>query len=438
MIIEQHYDEEVLIGLLEEAEHDTHVPGCETCAGTLESLRDLTGALRDDSVWDERVLSESPSTQTSNMLRAFAQRAKVEDAEAATIAPKLIATPSMIQAHPEWRTAGVVRRLLTVVDEKNFSDPKLAADLAALAVEVAESLDATQYPHDTVMKLRAMAWGEHGYALYFIDLYQQSLEAFDKSDEFLRRCSVADFESAEVALHRAQVFGILEQIESALTLAGRAREVFRRHGAARREAAADATIATLLMRVRRFAEALPIHQRIAADQRIDATSRALALHNAAICLGELSRLEEAKRSFVQAISEFERLQIGSMRSRSRWLFARILLSEGAWEKALPVFEAVRSEFAEADLFHEVALVSVDIAENLLMLGRGLEVIPFCQQAMDYFAKAGLAYTAGALTALAYLTEAAQAQTLTRTALRHVRGYFEVLPKQPQLLFAYPT
>ncbi|HEX9492240.1 MAG TPA: hypothetical protein VGA33_03160, partial [Thermoanaerobaculia bacterium] len=61
MIIEQHYDEEVLIGLLEEADHDSHVPGCETCAGTLESLRDLTGALRDNSVWDERQLSETPA-----------------------------------------------------------------------------------------------------------------------------------------------------------------------------------------------------------------------------------------------------------------------------------------------------------------------------------------------------------------------------------------
>ena len=32
MIIEQHYDEEVLIGLLEAADRDSHVPGCETCA----------------------------------------------------------------------------------------------------------------------------------------------------------------------------------------------------------------------------------------------------------------------------------------------------------------------------------------------------------------------------------------------------------------------
>src|SRR5438067_8217337 len=123
MIIEHHYDEEVLIGLLEEPDHDSHVPGCETCAGTLESLRDLTSALRDNSVWDERQLSETPAPKTTNMLRAFAERTKAEDAAAATIVPRLIAAPAMIQVHPEWRTAGVVRKLLAVVDEKNFSEP---------------------------------------------------------------------------------------------------------------------------------------------------------------------------------------------------------------------------------------------------------------------------------------------------------------------------
>src|SRR6266702_3921342 len=146
MIIEQHYDEEVLIGLLEEADHDSHVPGCDTCAGTLESLRDLTSALRDNSVWDERQLSETPAPKTTNMLRAFAERTKAEDAAAGPIVAKLIAAPAMIQVHPEWRTAGVVRKLLAQLIETNSSDPKAASDLSQLAVDIAESLTASDYP----------------------------------------------------------------------------------------------------------------------------------------------------------------------------------------------------------------------------------------------------------------------------------------------------
>src|SRR5436190_23773305 len=91
MIVEQHYDEEVLIGLLEEGDQDAHVPNCDTCAGTLESLRDLTGALRDDSVWDQRPLTEAPSPNTKNLLRNFAARARAEDAAAGPIVAKLVA-----------------------------------------------------------------------------------------------------------------------------------------------------------------------------------------------------------------------------------------------------------------------------------------------------------------------------------------------------------
>ena len=64
MIIEQHYDDEVLIDLLEEAEEDTHVPVCDTCTGTLQSYRDLSSALHDNSVWDERELSETAKPES--------------------------------------------------------------------------------------------------------------------------------------------------------------------------------------------------------------------------------------------------------------------------------------------------------------------------------------------------------------------------------------
>src|SRR2546428_550152 len=145
MIIEQHYDEEVLIGLLEEPERDSHVPGCDTCAGTLESLRDLTGALRDDSVWDERQVSDKPSAKTANMLRAFAERTKAEDAAAGLIVAKLLAiTPeertALLAKNPQWRTAGGVRRLLKGVDDIHYTGPKRAADLATLSLGEGESI----------------------------------------------------------------------------------------------------------------------------------------------------------------------------------------------------------------------------------------------------------------------------------------------------------
>src|SRR5438105_11622463 len=145
MIVEQHYDDEVIIGLLSEAERDTHVPECDTCSGALETFRDLTGALRDDSVWDDREISERSSPKTTNLLRAFAAQTKAEDAAAGPIVAKLLASPTELEQHPEWRTAGVVRRLLAHVDAINFTDPKGAGEFSALAAEIAESIQASAY-----------------------------------------------------------------------------------------------------------------------------------------------------------------------------------------------------------------------------------------------------------------------------------------------------
>ncbi len=438
MIIEQHYDDEVLIDLLEEAEEDTHVPVCDTCTGTLQSYRDLSAALHDNSVWDERDLSEMPKPETTNFLRAFADRTRAEDAAASAIVPKLIANPALIDQHVEWRTAGVVRGLLAVVEEKNFTEPKVAEETAALAVRVADSLEAGQYPFDTVTKLRATAWGEHAYALYYIGSYNESLQALDQTDELLSKCKVSDFDSAQTALHRAQVYGELERLDDAIALSDAAADIFRRFGNVGRVAAADATKATLLMSARRYAEALAIHQRLAENPGIDEWSRALAVYHTAMCYRELSQFSRAKTLFAQSVTEFERLGRAALRAKALWSLGSVFALEQHYSQALELFTQVRHEFQELGMSEDLALASVDAAEALVMLDRPVEVIGLCQAAMEYFTKAGLAYTQGALTALAYLKEAAAARKLTPARFGELRAFFELLPKRPELLFAHPV
>ncbi|HYS54016.1 MAG TPA: hypothetical protein VER58_09680 [Thermoanaerobaculia bacterium] len=441
MIIEQHYDEEVLIGLLEEAERDSHAQSCDTCAGTLESLRDLTGALRDGSVWDERPLSETPSTKTTNMLRAFAGRAKAEDAAAGLIVAKLLsASPeersALLEKNPQWRTAGVVRRLLKVVDDKNFSDPKLAAEISALAVEVAESVEAERYPFDTIMKLRALAWRERGYALMYIGAFPESLAALDRTDECLAACAVSDYDHARAGMYRALIYRELERFAEALSIIREARPVFEAYGDKKRVAVADSTEGLVLVAMRRFSEALRIHVRVAADATLDEESRACALINAGLCYRELALFSEAKRSYAQAIIAFDRLALVSRRATARWGIARVLFDEGRFEESLVLLTQVRAEFQELGMSEDVATASLHAADALLVLQRPAQVAHLCGSAMEYFEKAGLAYSQAAMTALAYLREAADKGTLNSAKIDHVRNFFKILPKQPNLLFAF--
>ena len=120
------------------------------------------------------------------------------------------------------------------------------------------------------------------------------------------------------------------------------------------------------------------------------------------------------------------------RSRVR---TRLVMRKAEYERALPLLDRLRDEFREMGMPHEVAYVSVDMAECLLLLNRSAEVVDLCRSAMSFFGSAGLSAGKGAMTALAYLREAAAAGRLTREHLSDVRGFFDVLPSQPNLLFA---
>jgi tetratricopeptide (TPR) repeat protein len=444
MIVEQHYDEEVIITLLEEAEQaaarDSHVPACPSCADTLDSFRTLTSSLSDGSVWDERELSDKPAPQTFAALRSFATNKALEDAAAAPRVKKLLAASAeervnLLRQHPEWRTAGLVRKLLAAVDEVNFSAPKDAEEITALAADVAELLDVAKYPTDLVMTLRATAWRERAFALYSIGSYRESLSALDQVTERLAAVKVAEFDRARADVVRSYVLRDLEHLEESIALARSASIVFVRWSDQKRYAAAENAQAGSLFVARRFDESADIHVRIAQMTGVDDTTRASALNNAANCYRELGRFEDAKSLFVQALEEFERLGLSTFRARTRWSLAKIFVQERRYDQALALLTELRQDFREFGMPQDVALVSIDMAEALLVQERPAEVAELCREAMEYFRHAGLAYTEGALTALAFLREAADRRTLTLMAVKNVRAFFEVLPKQPNLLFA---
>jgi tetratricopeptide (TPR) repeat protein len=264
------------------------------------------------------------------------------------------------------------------------------------------------------------------------------LAALDRTDELLRTCAVSDYDVARAQLIRSQIYGDCQRLDEALTLAQVARRVFQRFGDVRRCTITEIAEAAMLMRAGRFPEALAIYTNVLRAERCDEVSRAAALHNAAECCRALSRIDEAKVLFTKAVFEFERLGLVSQRAIARWELARLLFAEQRYTDSLAIGTQLRREFQELGMAHNVALLSVDMAETLVVLDRTAEVVALCREAMEYFRKAGLAYTQGALTALAYITEAAETRTLTQAALGDVRAFFKVLPKQPQLLFAYPA
>jgi tetratricopeptide (TPR) repeat protein len=201
---------------------------------------------------------------------------------------------------------------------------------------------------------------------------------------------------------------------------------------------ADSVEAMLLLRLRRFAEALPIELSLAGDSSLDQEMRANAFLDSGRCYKELGLLSQAKSAYLEAIRSYEALGLSARRAIARWGLARVFFVEGHYEPALTILQELRSEFGELGMAQDVALSALDVADVLLALGRPAEIADLCRASIAYFGKVGLAYSESAMTALAFLRESAERSRVTPSTVESVRTHFELLPKQPNLLFAFPA
>ena len=430
MMIEQHYDEEVLAGFLAEpidsAARDRHLAGCSRCKQTLKSIRDTAGLLKQPDVWSHDSFSSAPRPETLSFLRNVQRTMADEDAAAEVYVKQLLAgTRDMWAArlaeHPEWRTAGVVRKLIAATDRAIDLMPSDAVEITALAFEIVEHLRVGEYPASLVSQLRLSTLYERSYALQTADLVQDA--------------GTSEFERARLDLVRALVYRTLERRDEALVIAHTTANTFRAYDDFGRYAAARCAEAIVLYHARRFREAVAIHVALAKDVRVDRRWRASSLHNAALCYRELRDFENSIQFTLAAIEAFDREQMMSHRVKSRWNLARVFAAQQRHAEAVEILPAIQEEFRTLGMAIDVALVAVDMAESLLALGRVTEIPVACGIAMDYFRSAKLAYTEGALVALATIREAAAHRTLTEANVRDLRSFFERLAREPQVMYA---
>ncbi len=441
MIIEQHYDEEVLAEFLAEpgdaVSRDKHLTSCGLCLRTLDTLRATAHVLREPAVWDPKPIASTPRPETLAFLRGFAKSMADEDTAAAVWVKQLLAGPregwaARLAEHPEWRTAGMVRALLGEVESAINTVPADAASTAALAVDMAITLRAANARH-----LQGLAHYYHAYALWYTGAVAEAVEELDRADESLRDVIAGDFDRARVDLMRAMIYEVLERRDEALSIANAAAAAFGWYEDSDRFAAARSAAAITLQSSQRYREALLIHAEISGSDAISDRWRLSALHNMAICYSELREYDRASDCLVRAITGYERVGMLTFRSRSRWALGEIFARRGTHEQALALYDEVRREFEELGMAMDVALVALDMAEALLACDRAQAIRDICKAAVAYFASAGLAQTEPARRALAYLQEAAVAGQVTPAAISGVRAFLLAPEQEPNLLFAEP-
>jgi hypothetical protein len=114
-----------------------------------------------------------------------------------------------------------------------------------------------------------------------------------------------------------------------------------------------------------------------------------------------------------------------------------MATAGRLDEGIAMFSEVRRQFTASGMQAEAALSDLYIAELEITRERFAQAEAACVRAIESFTTSGVAHSARALTAIAYMKEAAAARRATAELARTVREYVKRLPAQPALLFAPP-
>lgn len=440
MMIEQHYDEEVLAGFLgqpiDDAARDRHLANCSLCKRTLQSIRDTAVLLKRPAVWDRQALS-TPRPNTLAFLRNVQHAMADEDAAAERSLALLLAGPretwaAKLAENPEWRTAGLVRKLIAATDSYNFDSPLDAVELTQIMTEIAEALPSFS-GRDALV---ADSWREHAFALVVVGSYDAANVAVGRAEH--ASGSISEFSRARTMLMRSLVLRSKENWVEAVSMARSAARDFLRYGDFAKYCSARMTEAVILYDSLQYRQAIAVYDELRAEYaQLPASTLAQVRHNEGLCHREVGDFERAEGCFVQAIDLCDHLQLGVLRAKARWHLARVFMRRGKYDAALQILNPLRLEFQELGLAHDLACASIDIAESLLALNRPHEVGELCRLAIDYFRDAGLAYSTGAMTALAFLQESASLGRLTIKEIADVRVLLDRPPERPGLVYAKP-
>jgi tetratricopeptide (TPR) repeat protein len=414
---------------------------CAVCRTSLDFFSVVTAEdLADVELWEP----DAAWTDDDDPMRAYIERIAAEDEEA----DRLLAEMKLLESPMKtaWKdlprdkrmlTGGIVRRLVARANAVHLQEPLDALTFADGAISIAESLVDDAYPWKAVFELRGAAWKERANALLVLGDYPPALDALVHADRSYRELSAPGLGLATVALLRASVFYEQGQLDEAAKSAEKAERGFSLIGQEERCARALFLRASIHYEGGNIATALILFRQVL--DRYEDTENIEWIGRSSYAIGncEVDRgnLAEASLYFHKSLVIFRETGADRERVKTEWGLARVVLHGGNRIEAIRRLRAVASELERRSLLSDAALVRLDIVEALLALGEAEEIAQLCGRLFRVFKKAGM--ITGALTAIAYLREAASAGRLTPSGVDAVRRYLRRAETQPQLLFERP-
>jgi len=419
------------------SEGAAHLAECSECMVRLNAMRAFYDALATPQVWLEG--DQSDTAAREEQLLAFATRAQEEYLTAtAKLAPLLTNAVAFVRERVElkddYRTSGAIRVLAEAANATCEREPIHARNLADAAVAVADALPDGAYPEDTIRALRGLAWKERANALRYLAEYDAALEALTHAEHEFEHFGTRSFEFASLAYIRAVILTYTDRLDEATQQAALSASIFKDYGDTDRAMRARSVQAGVLFYRHEYRAAAAIFEelRAFAESRNDAVETSRQAFNSASCWIELGDAERAKFLLTSAKEVYEALGMQTEVIAADWKLAVVARLTGNVDQSISQLRAVKQACESSGMADEAANASLDLMESLLVLGRESEIASLCSDVMRYYRRAGKVRQA--LTAMAFLKQAATTGTIRIETVKHVRRFVEVLDRQPELLF----
>jgi tetratricopeptide (TPR) repeat protein len=437
---EDHLAEYALLpdGPRKDPETAAHLAECAECTVRLNGIRAFLDALASPASWELAGVLDAGHGSDDDLF-TFAAQSQQEYVDAAeAFAPLLRNAVAFVRERvdrkKEHRTLGAVRVLAEAANAACEREPIHARNLADAAVTIADALSADDYPLDSIRALRGLAWKERANALRYLAEYDLALEALDHAAEEFAHFGSRTFESANLSYIRSVILTYTDRLGDAAEEAALSAAIFTEYGDTDRAMRARSVHAGVLYYRRDYPGAVAIFEELLAyaEGKGDRVEMAWQASRVAVCWIELGDGSRAESLLNAARETYSARGMRTEVARADWNLGVAARVSGRINESVSRLRAAKASCEQLGMSDEAANASLDLIESLLLTGGEREIVSLCSEVMRYYKRAGKVQQA--LTAAAFLKEAAAARTIRSETVRHVRRFVQDLDRRPELVF----
>jgi tetratricopeptide (TPR) repeat protein len=427
-----------------------HLATCSLCQTRLSHLPLAASLLTSNSLTPiELGIHAEASADYSSAIdkseRHYLERARVleqERAEAPALLGELLAVQSekrklILTNASRFNTWGVYE-LLIERSWKLRASRKESEELAWLAIELSERLDAAYYHPQLIEDLRARAWSFIANLRRLRSDLVGAEEAFEKAYVHLKKGTREPLERAQFLDLKASLRGDQRRFPEAIRLLQRSASIFLGHGEKHRAGKSLLGLAVIYNFAGEPEAAIVALQdslRLI-DPTQDERLLLCAWHNLIDTLTHMGRYIEARGLYGKVRPLYRKFSDPYYDNRRLWIKARIERGLGQSESAEKLFVTVRNRFLAEDLPYEAAVVSLELAILYAEQDRFVDLKRLATEILPIFAS--LQIHREALAALMFLKQAVETERLSIEVVTGIADFLNRAEVDPSLKFEAPA